>query len=148
MSLKVRLKEQMILAMRAKDKIRLGTIRMLLAAIKQIEIDERIELDNDAVTAVVIKSVKQRKDSISQFEKADRADLVDIEKAELAILQEFLPQPLTSDEVKALIEQAIASTGASGMQDMGKVMGPVMGVLKGKADGKLISEVVKEELAS
>ena len=146
MSLKTRLKEQQILAMRAKDKVRLGTIRMLLAAIKQIEIDERIELDNDAVTAVVIKSVKQRKDSITQFEKADRADLVDIEKTELAILQEFLPQPLTSDEVKALIEQAIASTGASGMQDMGKVMGVLKKDISGKADMGEVSALVRAGL--
>jgi uncharacterized protein len=146
MSLKVRLKEQQILAMRAKDKVRLGTIRMLLAAIKQIEIDERIELDDDAVTAVVIKSVKQRKDSITQFEKAGRADLVDIEKAELAILQEFLPQPLTSEEVKALIEQAIASTGASGMQDMGKVMGVLKKDISGKADMGEVSALVRAGL--
>ena len=147
MSLKVRLKEQQILAMRAKDKARLGTLRMLLAAIKQIEIDERIELDNDAVTAVVIKSVKQRKDSITQFEKAGRADLVDVEKTELAILQEFLPQPLTSDEVKALIEQAIASTGASGMQDMGKVMGVLKKDISGKADMGEVSALVRAGLA-
>ena len=146
MSLKVRLKEQQILAMRAKDKVRLGTLRMLLAAIKQIEIDERIELDNDAVTAVVIKSVKQRKDSISQFEKAGRTDLVDIEKTELAILQEFLPQPLTSDEVKALIEQAIASTGASGMQDMGKVMGELKKDISGRADMGEVSALVRAGL--
>jgi uncharacterized protein YqeY len=146
MSLKVRLKEQQILAMRAKDKARLGTLRMLLAAIKQIEIDERIELDNDAVTAVVIKSVKQRKDSITQFEKAGRADLVDVEKTELAILQEFLPQPLTSDEVKALIEQAIASTGASGMQDMGKVMGVLKKDISGRADMGEVSALVRAGL--
>jgi len=146
MSLKVRLKEQQILAMRAKDKVRLGTIRMLFAAIKQIEIDERIELDNDAVTAVVIKSVKQRKDSITQFEKAGRADLADVEKTELAILQEFLPQPLTSDEVKALIEQAIASTGASGMQDMGKVMGVLKKDISGRADMGEVSALVRAGL--
>jgi len=146
MSLKIRLKEQQILAMRAKDKARLGTIRMLLAAIKQIEIDERIELDNDAVTAVVIKSVKQRKDSITQFEKAGRADLVDIEKTELAVLQEFLPQPLTSEEVKALIEQAIASTGASGMQDMGKVMSVLKKDISGRADMGEVSALVRAGL--
>ena len=146
MFLKTRLKEQQILAMRAKDKVRLGTIRMLLAAIKQIEIDERIELDNDAVTAVVIKSVKQRKDSITQFEKADRHDLADVEKTELAILQEFLPQPLTSEEVKALIEQAIASTGASGMQDMGKVMGVLKKDISGRADMGEVSGLVRAGL--
>ena len=147
MSLKARLKEEQILAMRAKNKIRLGTIRMLLAAIKQIEIDNRVELNDDEVTAVVIKSVKQRKDSISQFEKANRIDLADIEKAELAILQEFLPQALTPDEVKTLIEQALVSSGASGMQDMGKVMGMASSQLAGKADGKAISMAVKELLS-
>ena len=147
MSLKVRLKEQQIAAMRAKDKVRLGTIRMLLAAIKQIEIDERIELDNDAVTAVIIKSVKQRKDSITQFEKAERFDLSIIEKTELAILQEFLPQPLTSEEVKALIEQAITSTEASGMQDMGKVMGILKKDIQGRADMGEVSGLVRAALA-
>ena len=147
MSLKARLKEQQILAMRAKDKPRLGTLRMLLAAIKQIEIDDRVELNDDQVTAVVIKAVKQRKDSISQFEKANRTDLVDIEKAELAILQEFLPQPLTSDEVKTLIEQAIASSGASSMQDMGKVMGLLKKDIQGRADMGEVSALVRAALA-
>lgn len=147
MSLKARLKEQQILAMRAKDKIRLGTIRMLIAAIRQIEIDNKVELVDDEVTAVVIKSVKQRKDSIAQFEKANRSDLADIEKAELEILQEFLPQALTSDEVKTLIEQAIASSGASGMQDMGKVMGLLKKDIQGRADMGEVSALVRAGLA-
>ncbi len=147
MSLKARLKEQQILAMRAKDKPRLGTIRMLLAAIKQIEIDNRVELNDDEVTAVVIKSVKQRKDSIAQFEKANRTDLADVEKAELAILQEFLPQPLTSDEVKTLVEQAVASSGANGMQDMGKVMGVLKKDIQGRADMGEVSALVRAALA-
>lgn len=147
MSLKARLKEQQILAMRAKDKARLGTIRMLLAAIKQIEIDTKVELNDDEVTAVVIKSVKQRKDSIAQFEKANRTDLAEVEKAELAILQEFLPQPLTSDEVKALIEQAVASSGANGMQDMGKVMGLLKKDIQGRADMGEVSALVRAALA-
>ena len=146
MSLKARLKEQQILAMRAKDKARLGTIRSLLAAIKQIEIDDKVELNDNQVTAVVVKSVKQRKDSIEQFEKANRTDLADIEKAELAVLQEFLPQPLTSDEVKALIEQAIASSGANGMQDMGKVMGLLKKDIQGRADMGEVSALVREAL--
>lgn len=146
MSLKARLKEQQILAMRAKDKARLGTIRSLLAAIKQIEIDDKVELNDDQVTAVVVKSVKQRKDSIEQFEKANRTDLADIEKAELAVLQEFLPQPLTSDEVKALIEQAIASSGANGMQDMGKVMGLLKKDIQGRADMGEVSALVRAAL--
>jgi len=147
MSLKVRLKEQQILAMRAKDKVRLGTIRMLLAAIKQIEIDNRVELNDDEVTAVVIKSVKQRKDSITQFEKANRVDLAEVEKTELAILQEFLPQPLTSDEVKTLVEQAVASSGANGMQDMGKVMGTLKKDIQGRADMGEVSALVRAALA-
>jgi uncharacterized protein YqeY len=147
MSLKARLKEQQILAMRAKDKLRLGTIRMLLAAIKQIEIDTRVDLNDDEVTAVVIKSVKQRKDSITQFEKANRIDLADIEKAELAILQEFLPQPLSSDEVKTLIEQAVASSGANTMQDMGKVMGLLKKDIQGRADMGEVSALVRAALA-
>jgi uncharacterized protein YqeY len=147
MSLKARLKEQQILAMRAKDKIRLGTIRMLLAAVKQIEIDNKVELIDDEVMAVVIKSVKQRKDSIAQFEKANRIDLADKEKAELEILQEFLPQALTSDEVKTLIKQAIASSGASGMQDMGKVMGLLKKDIQGRADMGEVSALVRASLA-
>lgn len=147
MSLKARFKEQQILAMRAKDKIRLGTIRMLIAAIRQIEIDNKVELIDDEVTAVVIKSVKQRKDSIAQFEKANRTDLADIEKAELEILQEFLPQALTSDEVKTLIKQAIASSGASGMQDMGKVMGLLKKDIQGRADMGEVSALVRASLA-
>jgi len=146
MSLKARLKEQQILAMRAKDKVRLGTIRMLLAAIKQIEIDNRVELNDDEVTAVIIKSVKQRKDSIAQFEKANRIDLADIEKTELAILQEFLPQPLTSDEVQALVEQAVASSGANSMQDMGKVMGALKKDIQGRADMGEVSALVRAAL--
>ena len=147
MSLKARLREQQILAMRAKNKVRLGTIRMLLAAIKQIEIDDRVELNDDEVTAVIVKSVKQRKDSISQFEKANRIDLADIEKSELAILQEFLPQPLTSDEVKTLVEQAVASSGASSMQEMGKVMGLLKKDIQGRADMGEVSALVRAALA-
>ena len=146
MSLKVRLKEEQKSAMRAKDKIRLGTIRSLIAAVKQIEIDDKVELDDDAVTAVVVKSVKQRKDSINQFEKADRHDLADIEKAELAILEEFLPQALTSEEVDSHIQQAIASSGAQGMQDMGKVMGLLQKDLQGRADMGQVSALVRASL--
>lgn len=146
MSLKTRLKEEQILAMRAKDKVRLSTIRSLIAAVKQIEIDDKVELDDNAVTAVVVKSVKQRKDSISQFEKADRHDLADIEKTELIILEEFLPQALTSEEVEAHIKQAIASTGAQGMQDMGKVMGLLQKDIQGRADMAQVSTLVRANL--
>lgn len=146
MSLKTRLQEEQKLAMRAKDKVRLGTIRSLIAAVKQIEIDDRIELDDDAVTAVVVKSVKQRKDSISQFEKADRHDLADIEKTELIILEEFLPKALTSEEVDAQIKQAIASVDAKGMQDMGKVMGILQKDMQGQADMAQVSALVRASL--
>jgi uncharacterized protein len=146
MSLKVRLQEEQKLAMRAKDKVRLGTIRSLIAAVKQIEIDDKVELDNDAVVAVLVKSVKQRKDSISQFEKAERHDLADIEKAELVILEEFLPQALTSEEVNTHILQAIASVGALGMQDMGKVMGILQKDIQGRADMAQVSSLVRAKL--
>lgn len=146
MSLKTRFKEEQILAMRARDKVRLSTIRSLIAAVKQIEIDDKVELNDDAVTAVVVKSVKQRKDSISQFEKADRHDLADIEKTELAILEEFLPQALTSEEVEVHIKQAIASSGAQGMQDMGKVMGLLQKDIQGRADMAQVSALVRANL--
>lgn len=146
MSIKTRLQEEQKLAMRAKDKVRLKTIRSLIAAVKQIELDDKVELDNDAVTAVVVKSVKQRKDSISQFEKADRTDLVDIEKMELVILEEFLPQALTSEEVEAHIKQAIAAVNAQGMQDMGKVMGILQKEIQGRADMGSVSGLVRAHL--
>jgi len=146
MALKARLKEELKLAMRAKDKVRLVTIRSMLAAVKQIEIDDKVELNNDAVTAVIVKSVKQRKDSISQFEKADRSDLADIEKTELAILEEFLPQALTSEEVEAHIKQAIAAVDAKGMQDMGKVMGILQKDIQGRADMAEVSALVRANL--
>ena len=146
MSLKARLKEELKLAMRAKDKFRLKTIRSLLAAVNQIEIDDKVELNNDAVTAVVVKSVKQRKDSISQFEKADRNDLADIEKTELVILEEFLPQALTTEEVEVHIKQAIASVDAKGMQDMGKVMGILQKDIQGRADMAQVSSLVRAKL--
>jgi len=146
MALKARLKEELKLAMRAKDKVRLVTIRSMLAAVKQIEIDDKVELNNDAVTAVIVKSVKQRKDSINQFEKADRNDLADIEKTELAILEEFLPQALTSEEVETHIKQAIAAVDAKGMQDMGKVMGILQKDIQGRADMAEVSALVRANL--
>jgi len=146
MTLKARLKEELKLAMRSKDKVRLVTIRSLLAAVNQIEIDDKVEMNNDAVTAVLVKSVKQRKDSIEQFEKADRHDLADIEKTELAILEEFLPQALTSEEVESHIKQAIATVDAKGMQDMGKVMGLLQKEIQGRADMAEVSALVRANL--
>jgi uncharacterized protein YqeY len=144
MSIKTRLQEEQKLAMRAKDKVRLKTIRSLIAAVKQIELDDKVELDNDAVTAVVVKSVKQRKDSISQFEKAERTDLVDIEKMELVILEEFLPEQMSDEAIAAIVAEVLASTEE---RNMGKLMGMVMAKVSGKADGNRVSAAVKSALA-
>ncbi|MBL1379512.1 GatB/YqeY domain-containing protein [Zobellella iuensis] len=147
MSLKDQLSEQQKNAMRARDKARLGTLRMLMAEIKQREIDSRETLDDDGIIAVITKMVKQRKDAGSQFEQAGRQDLADNERQEIAVLQEFLPQPLTEDELDALLVQAIADTGASGMQDMGKVMAVLKPQIQGRADMGKVSAIIKAKLA-
>lgn len=134
-------------AMRAKDKIRLGTIRMALAAVKQREVDERIELNDSDVIALLTKMVKQRKDAASQFEQADRQDLVDVELAEIDILQTFLPQPLSEEEISSLIDQAMVETQASGMQDMGKVMAWLKPKVQGRTDMGKLSGQIKAKLA-
>ncbi|MGL5324088.1 MAG: GatB/YqeY domain-containing protein, partial [Aeromonas sp.] len=134
MSLKDQLKDQQKLAMLAKDKARLGAIRLLMAEIKQREVDTRVELNDEDILAVVTKMVKQRRDSISQFEAAGRQDLADKESAEIVVLQEFLPQQLTADEIAALIEQAITESGAAVMADMGKVMAVLKPKIQGRAD--------------
>jgi uncharacterized protein YqeY len=133
-------------AMRAKDKLRLGTIRMALAAVKQREIDERIELNDTDVLAIITKMVKQRKDASQQFRDAGRDDLADNEDAEIVILQDFLPQALSIDEINAMIAEAIASTGAQGMQDMGKVMGLLRPKMQGRADLGQVSGLIKAQL--
>jgi uncharacterized protein YqeY len=132
--------------MRAKDTVRLGTIRLLLAAIKQKEVDERIELDDGAVVAIIEKLIKQRKDSISQFQAAKRDDLVAIESAELIILQAYMPEQMSEAEVAAVVAKAVAEVGATGPQDMGKVMGLVKSQLAGKADMGVVSAQVKAAL--
>ncbi|ASX10751.1 TPA: GatB/YqeY domain-containing protein [Aeromonas dhakensis] len=147
MSLKDQLKDQQKLAMLAKDKQRLGAIRLLMAEIKQREVDTRVELDDQDILAVVTKMVKQRRDSISQFEAAGRQDLADKESAEIAVLQEFLPQQLTAAEIAALIEQAIAESGAAVMADMGKVMAVLKPKIQGRADVGAVSAQVKTRLA-
>jgi uncharacterized protein YqeY len=147
MSLKDQITDDMKAAMRAKDSGRLGTIRLLTAAIKQKEVDERIELDDAAVVAVIDKMVKQRKDSISAFEQGGRADLAAIEAAELVVLQAYLPQRLSADEVAAEVRAIVAELGASGPGDMGKVMGAVKTRLSGKADMGQVSAAVKAALA-
>jgi uncharacterized protein len=134
-------------AMRAKDAARLSTIRLLLAAIKQREVDERIELDDAAVLGVIEKMIKQRRDSIAQFEKGGRTDLADAEKAEVQLLQAYLPAQMGDADIQKEIEAVISATGASGAKDMGKVMGALKGKLAGKADMGKVSALVKARLA-
>ena len=147
MSLKERITEDMKAAMRAKEAARLLTIRGLLAAMKQKEVDERIELDDAAVIGIVDKLIKQRKDSISQFGAAGRTDLVDKETAELQVLESYLPQRLSADEIAAAVAAIVAELGATGPGDMGKVMGAVKAKLAGKADMGLVSAAVKQALS-
>lgn len=147
MTLKERITEDMKAAMRAKEAERLGAIRMLTAAIKQKEVDERVELDDAGVVAIVDKLLKQRKDSIDAFQKAGRQDLADKEQAEVAVLQAYLPARLSADEVAAEVKKIVAETGASGPGDMGKVMGAAKQRLAGKADMGQVSAAVKAALA-
>ena len=147
MSLKDRITEDMKHAMRAKDAPRLLTIRGLLAACKQREVDERIELDDAAVIAIVDKLVKQRKDSISQFAAGGRPDLVEKEAAELALLEAYLPQRLSAAEISAAVAAIVAELGATGPGDMGKVMAAAKAALAGKADMSAVSAAVKQTLA-
>ena len=147
MTLKERITEDMKAAMRAKDAERLSTIRMLLAACKQREVDERIELDDAAIVGVVDKLIKQRKDSITAFQSAGRTDLVDKESAELAVLQAYLPARLSADEITAAVGAIVADLGASGPGDMGKVMAAVKAQLAGKADMGAVSAAVKAALS-
>ncbi|BEI22085.1 GatB/YqeY domain-containing protein [Vibrio fluvialis] len=141
------LKDEQKLAMKAKDKARLGTIRLALSAIKQREVDEQITLSDDDILAVLTKMVKQRRDSVTQFEAANRQDLADAEKAEITVLEEFMPQPLSEEEVVALIESAIAESEPAGMQDMGKVMALLKPQIKGRADMGKVSGLVRAKLA-
>ena len=147
MSLKAQITEDMKTAMRAKDSARLGTIRLLQAAIKQKEVDERVELDDAAVIAIVDKLIKQRKDSITAFETASRSDLADIEKAEMEVLKAYLPERMSEAEVTATVQAIVAEVGATGPGDMGKVMGAVKSKLSGKADMGLVSAAVKAALS-
>ncbi len=147
MSLKDQITEDMKSAMRAKETQRLGTIRLLLAAIKQREVDERIVVDDPGIMAIIEKLIKQRKDSITQFEKAGRTDLVNQESIELTILQAYLPAQLSAEEISAIISKTIADLGARGPQDMGKVIGSLKPQLAGKADMGVVSGLVKTALA-
>lgn len=134
-------------AMRAKDKQRLGAIRLILAELKRIEVDERIELDDERIITVMDKMLKQRRDSISQFEAAGRQELADIEKAEITVVQSFMPTALSEEEIAQLVADAIASSGAESMKDMGKVMAQLKPQLQGRADMAEVSKLIKARLA-
>ncbi|WP_020167547.1 MULTISPECIES: GatB/YqeY domain-containing protein [Methylotenera] len=147
MTLKTQISEDMKTAMRAKDSVRLGTIRLLQSAIKQREVDERIELNDGDVIAVIEKMLKQRRDSIAAFESANRTDLADIEKFEVTVLQGYLPQQLTEDEIKVILDKVVADTGAEGVKDMGKVMAAIKPLVAGKAEMGKVSGLIKARLA-
>ena len=147
MTLKDQITEDMKSAMRAKETLRLGTIRMLLAAVKQREVDERIVLDDAAIVAIVDRSIKQRRDSIAAFQSAGRTDLVDQESAELAVLQGYLPQRLSAEAVAAEVATIVSALGATGPGDMGRVMAAVKAALAGKAEMGALSAAVKAALA-
>jgi uncharacterized protein len=147
MSLKDQITDDMKAAMRAKESAKLATIRLILADIKRKEVDERIELNDAQVLAVVEKMIKQRKDSITQFEAGGRQDLADIEKAELTILSAYMPAGLSDDEIAAEVKAAVAASGAAGPQDMGKVMAILKPKLAGRAEMTAVSALVKKALA-
>jgi uncharacterized protein YqeY len=146
-TLKTRIQDDVKAAMRSKDKDRLGTLRLITAAIKQKEVDERIDMDDAAVIAVLEKMVKQRKDSINQYSQAGRDDLAAKEQAELDLIQTYLPEQMSEAELEAIISKALADTGASSMKDMGKLMAAVKPLVAGKADMGLVSKIVKAKLS-
>ncbi|KKA45247.1 GatB/YqeY domain-containing protein [Salinivibrio sp. KP-1] len=146
MELLKRLKDAQKTAMKQKDKARLGTLRLVMAAIKQQEVDTRQSLSDDEILAVLTKNVKQRRDSVAQYQAAGRDDLAETELAEIAVIEEFLPQPLSDDEVDALVKAAVEQSGASSMQDMGKVMGVLKPQVQGRADMGKVSQRVKAHL--
>ena len=148
MTLKAQISEDMKTAMKAGDKERLKVVRLIIAAIKQIEVDQRTELDDAAVLGVLDKMVKQRRDSVSQFKKGGRQDLVDIELAEITVLENYLPEQLGEAELIDIIEQAISDSGAESIRDMGKVMGQVKAKAAGRADMGAVGDKVKERLGA
>ncbi len=147
-TLVAQIKEQQKDAMRAKDKARLSALRLILSEVKQREVDTRTDVTDDDMIAILTKMVKQRRDSVEQYQSANRQDLADVEIAEIAVIEQFLPQPLSADEVDALIEKAIADSGAAGMQDMGKVMAVLKPQLQGRADMGAASGKVRAKLNS
>lgn len=147
LSLKETITEAMKVAMRAQEKERLATIRLILSEAKQIEVDERIVIDDARMLSILDKMQKQRRESVSQFQKAGRQDLVEIEQAEMLVIQSFLPQPLSEAEIKQLISAAMAETGAKSVQDMGKVMAILKPKMQGKADMAVVGSLIKQQLA-
>lgn len=147
MSLKERLKADMKEAMKAKDKVRLSTIRMINSLIKNAEIEKRGELTDEEIIQLLMKYAKQRKESIEMYEKGGRQDLVEKEKAELAIVESYLPEQMSEEEIREIVKKAIEEVGAESVKDMGKVMKIVMPKVKGKADGSLVNKIVKELLS-
>jgi len=145
-TLKPKLQSDMKSSMKAGDKARLSVIRLMLAAIKQIEVDERIELDDSRITAVLDRMTKQRRESIEHFSRASRDDLIAIEEYELQIIREYLPEPLSEAEINALVEQSIQTSDASSIKDMGRVMGLLKPQLQGRADMKKVSQLIKSRL--
>lgn len=145
-TLKIQLKDAMKSAMRAKEKDRLGTIRMIQAEIKRIEVDERIDISDERVLAILDKMCKQRRDSITQFTEANREELADIERAEMVVIQEFLPAALSDEELQTIVAKAITDSGAESMRDMGKVMGLIKPQAQGRADMGAVSKIIKNML--
>ncbi|MFM1866374.1 MAG: hypothetical protein RIQ57_984 [Pseudomonadota bacterium] len=146
MSIKQTISEDMKTFMRAKDTARLGAVRLLQASIKQKEIDDRVELTDDQVLSVIQKMLKQRKDSIEAYQKADRQDLIDQEQLEIDVLSKYMPEPLTADEVSKIIDEVISEVNATDMKDMGKVVGVLKSKISGRADMGQVSKIVREKL--
>ena len=147
MSIRQTISDDMKTFMRAKDTARLGAIRLLQASIKQKEVDERIELNDDQILAVIQKMLKQRKDSIEAYQQANRQDLIDQEQLEIEVLTKYMPEPLSDEEINQYIEEAVASTGASNMKDMGKVVGVLKSKVAGRADMAEVSKLVRQKLS-
>lgn len=147
-SLKERLQNDLKTAMKEKDKFKRDVVRFIMSAIKQIEVDERKELDDADIEAILIKQIKQRNDSIAQFKEGGREDLVEKNEKELEILRSYLPEPMSEDEVREIVSQIISETGAEGMKDMGKVMGAAKAKIGSRAEGRVINEIAKELLSS
>ena len=145
-TLKIKIVQEMKIAMRAKDKIRLGTIRLILSDIKRIEVDERIELDDTRVLVILDRMVKQRKDSATQYTNADRQELADQELNEIKVIQEFLPEALSESEILTIVSEAIRTTDATSMKDMGAIMGIIKPKIQGRADAGEVSKMIKTKL--